>query len=74
MASSSKKVASSTAEDSKFQVLELFPVSAFQPGKWILPKTFADSSVEFVELMKAIGWNEALSFRCPWYHDPYAIF
>ena len=74
MASSSKKVASSTAEDSKFQVLELFPVPAFHPGKWVHPKTFADSSVEFVEMMKAIGWNEALSFHCAWYHDPYTIF
>ena len=74
MASSSKKVASSTAEDSKFQVLELFPVPAFHLGKWVQPKTFANSSVEFVEMMKAIGWNEALSFHGAWYHDPYALF
>ena len=74
MASSSKKVATSAAEDSKFQVLELFPVSAFNPGKWVHPDTFASSSVEFVEIMKKVGWNDALSFHCAWYHDPYAIF
>ena len=74
MASSSKKVVTSAAEDSKFQVLELFPVSAFNPGKWVHPDTFASSAVEFVEIIKKVGWNEALSFHCTWYHDPYALF
>ena len=73
MVSPSKKTASFSAKDSKIQPLELFPVPAFNPGKWV-PKTFANSSVEFMEIMKKIGWNDALSFRCPWYHDPYAIF
>ena len=74
MASSSKKVALSAAESPKFQALELFPVSAINPGKWVQSKTFADSSVEFVEIMKKAGWNDALSFHYAWYHDPYAIF
>ena len=71
--SSSKKVASSAAEESNFQVLELFPVSAF-PRKWVNPSIFANSSVEYVEIMKKIGWNDALRFHRAWYHDPYAIF
>ena len=72
--SSSKKIVPTTAEDSDFQVLELFPVSAFNPGRWVNPNTFANSSVEYVEIMKKIGWNEALRFHRAWYHDPYAIF
>ena len=38
------------------------------------PSTFANSSVEFVEITKKVGWNEALSFHGTWYHDPYALF
>ena len=72
--SSSKKVASSAAEESNFQVLELFPVSAFNPGKWVNPSIFVNSSMEYVEIMKKIGWNDALHFHRAWYHDPYAIF
>ena len=74
MASSSKKVATSTVDAPKFQALELFPVSAFNTGKWVHPSTFANSAVEFVEIMKKVGWNEALSFHSAWYHDPYALF
>ena len=74
MASSSKKVATSAAEESKFQALELFPVLAFMPGKWVHPSTFTNSAVEFVETMKVVGWDEALSFHGAWYHDPYALF
>ena len=74
MASSSKKVATSTADAPKFQALELFPVSAFNTGKWVHPATFANSAVEFEEIMKKVGWNEALSFHATWYHDPYALF
>ena len=74
MASSSKKIATSAADASKFQPLELFPMPAFMPGKWVHPSTFANSAVEFVETMKAIGWNKALSFHGAWYHDPYALF
>ena len=74
MASSSRKVASSTSDAPKIQPLELFPVAAFMPGKWMHPSTFANSAVEFEETMKAVGWNEALSFHGTWYHDPYALF
>ena len=74
MASSSKKMATSTADATKFQPLELFPVASFMLGKWVHPSTFADSTVEFEETMKAVGWNEALSFHETWYHDPYALF
>lgn len=74
MTSSSKKVASSTAEAPKFQTLELFPVSAFNTGKWVHPKTFVNSAVDFVDIMKKVGWNDALSYYATWYHDPYAIF
>ncbi len=72
--SSSKKIIPTTAKDSDFQVLELFPVSAFNPGRWVNPKIFANSAVEFVEIMKKTGWNNAMSFHRAWYHDPYAIF
>ena len=74
MASSSKKVASSFAEASKFTPLELFPVSAFMPGKWVHASTFVNSSVEFMEICKKIGWNDAPSFHGAWYHNPYALF
>ena len=73
MASSSKKVASATTGASKFTPLELFPVSAFMPGKWVQASTFANSSVEFTKICKKIGWNEALSFHGAWYHNPYAL-
>ena len=68
--SSSKKIVPTTAKDSDFQVLELFPVSAFNPGRWVNPKIFANSSVEYVEIMKKTGWNDALCFHRAWYHDP----
>lgn len=74
MASSSRKVTSSATDALKFQPLELFSVSAFMPGKWVHPSTFANSVVEFVEIMKKMGWNDALSFHSTWYHDPYALF
>ena len=30
--------------------------------------------MEFVEIMKKVGWNKALSFHATWYHEPYALF
>ena len=44
------------------------------PGKWVHPSTFANSVAKFEETMKAVEWNEALSFHGTWYHDPYALF
>ena len=74
MASSSKKTASASASSSKFTPLELFPTSAFMPRKWVQASTFANSCVEFTEIYKKIGWNDALSFHGAWYHDLYALF